>query len=88
MSETKDAEPKIDPKTGLPEGLDPGHDYMDGTPEMKSEPIPLPYGSRLVGLTPEEAHDLLEKESRAKAETLKAEEDAQKKASTSTAKAS
>lgn len=73
-------EPKINKETGLPEGLDPGHDYMDGTPEMKSEPIPLPYGSRLVGLTPEEAHDLIEKEEAEQAEALKAEEEAQKKA--------
>lgn len=50
-----DEDPKIDPDTGLPEGLDPGYDYMDKSPHAKSEPIPLPYGSRLVGIDPEEA---------------------------------
>jgi hypothetical protein len=50
-----DEDPKVDPDTGLPEGLDPGYDYMDKSPVAKSEPIPLPYGSRLVGVDPEEA---------------------------------
>ncbi len=59
-AETKEA--PIDPETGLPEGLDPGQSWMDQSPVTRSEPIPLPYGSRLVGLTAEEAHELLLKE--------------------------
>jgi len=61
-------EPKIDEKTGLVEGLDPGQSYETHSPEERSDPIPVPHGQRLVGQTAAEAAVTLAKEKVAAAE--------------------
>lgn len=72
MSST-DTEPKIDPDTGLVEGLDPGTSQTDKTPEQRSEPIPTSHGSRLVGKTDEEVAEILAAEEKEKADAAAAE---------------